>query len=63
MSMRIDHLRAQLLQDLDEMADYLHEHPHDEYADLGKDLRRLRQRLYTHGHHTIAEPLPVDEEA
>lgn len=55
MSMRIDHLRARLMEDLREMADYLHEHPHEEYADLGKDLRRLAKRLREHGHHEISE--------
>lgn len=64
MSMRLDHLRARLLDDLDEMADYLDDHPHDDYARLGREVRELRAKLRTHGHHIIAEPLPVtDEEA
>ena len=63
MSMRLDHLRARLVADLGEMADYLDGHPHDEYAALGRDLRALRDRLHEHGHHKVAEPLPVKEES
>lgn len=63
MSMRLDHLRARLMEDLQEMADYLEDHPHDEYAALGADLRAMRTRLHEHGHVKVAEPLPLGEES
>lgn len=63
MSMRIDHIRARLLEDLQELADYLDGHPHPEYADLGADLRRMRRRLHEHGHVKVTEPRSADEEA